>query len=155
LCKPKAGVTKAERLWLQSKYPVWEEIYGPIWDVITDNVHAGRIQDTLPTTLPWLCNLCQLPVCTTSKSASGRWSVKDFPLDHNDYTYHFCSKVCRQIWWEDRDAMHHLTVVERLLGGAIQPADLPGALAWMGITPDVSGDDAYGLRWAKSAGGTR
>ena len=86
-----------------------------------------------------------------SKSASGRWSVKDFPLDHNDCTYHFCSKVCRQIWWEDRDAMHLRTVVERLLGGAIQPADLPGALAWMGITPDVSGEDAYGLRWAKSA----
>jgi toluene monooxygenase system protein A len=43
------------------------------------------------------------------------------------------------------------TVLERLVGGLIQPANLPGALAWMGITPDVAGDDAYGYRWAKHA----
>jgi toluene monooxygenase system protein A len=120
-----------------------------IWDVIIDNVNAGNIQDTLPATLPWLCNLCQLPVSTMSKSASGRWSVKDFPLEHDDYTYHFCSRVCRQIWWEDRDAMHLKTVLERLLEGLIQPADVPGILAWMGVTPDVAGDDAYAYRWAK------
>jgi toluene monooxygenase system protein A len=149
--KPQAGVSKAERLWLQSKYPFWDETYGPIWDVITDNLNAGKVQETLPSTLPWLCNLCQLPISTMSKSASGRWSVKDFPLDHNDYTYHFCSRVCRQIWWEDRDSMHLKTVLERLVGGLIQPANLPGALAWMGITPDVAGDDAYGYRWAKHA----
>ena len=41
------------------------------------------------------------------------------------------------------------TVVERLLTGVIQPADVPGLLAWMGITPDVAGDDAYKYRWAK------
>jgi toluene monooxygenase system protein A len=75
--------------------------------------------------------------------------VKDYPLDHNDSTYHFCSKVCRQIWWEDRDTMHMKTVTERFLDGAIQPADLHGALAWMGITPDVAADDAYGYPWAK------
>jgi toluene monooxygenase system protein A len=84
-----------------------------------------------------------------SKSASGRWSVKDYPLDHDDATYHFCSKVCRQIWWEDRDSLHLKTVVERFLEGSIQPASLAGALAWMGITPDVAGDDAYAFRWAK------
>ncbi|HSY25283.1 MAG TPA: toluene monooxygenase [Polyangiaceae bacterium] len=151
--KPQAGVSRAERIWLQSKYPAWEELYGPIWDVITDNLRRGKEEDTLPATLPWLCNLCQLPICTMSKSANGKWSVKDFSLDHNDYTYHFCSRVCRQIWWEDRDSMHLETVVERLLAGEIQPADLGGALAWMGITPDVAGDDAYGYRWAKSGGG--
>jgi toluene monooxygenase system protein A len=147
--KPQAGVSKAERTWLQSKYPVWEEIYGPIWDVIIGNVNAGKTQDTLPTTLPWLCNLCQLPVCTMSKSASGKWQVRDYPLDYNDSTYHFCSKVCRQIWWEDRDTLHMKTVVERLVGGLIQPPDVPGILAWMGITPDVAGEDAYGYAWAR------
>ncbi len=150
--KPQAGVTRAERLWLQSKYPAWEEIYGPIWDVITENLRRGKVDETLPATLPWLCNLCQLPISTMSKSANGQWSVKDFSLDHNDSTYHFCSRVCRQIWWEDRDSMHLKTVVERFLAGEIQPADLGGALGWMGITPDVAGDDAYAYRWAKSAG---
>jgi hypothetical protein len=62
--KPQAGVSKAERVWLQSKYPAWEDIYGPIWDVIVANVEADKIEETLPATLPWLCNLCQLPVST-------------------------------------------------------------------------------------------
>jgi toluene monooxygenase system protein A len=146
---PQAGVSKSERLWLQSKYPVWEELYGPIWDTIIENINAGKIEDTLPATLPWLCNLCQLPISTMSQSASGKWSVKDFSLDHNDYTYHFCSKVCRQIWWEDRDSMHLETVTERFLSGRVQPQDVPGVLAWMGITPEVAGNDAYAYRWAK------
>lgn len=151
--KPQAGASKAERLWLQSKYAAWEEVYGPIWDVITANVAAGKLEETLPATLPWLCNLCQLPICTMSKSANGRWSVKDFPLDHDASTYHFCSRVCRQIWWEDRDTMHLPTVLERFLGGAVQPQTVPGVLGWMGITPEVAGDDAYGYRWAREPEG--
>jgi toluene monooxygenase system protein A len=51
--------------------------------------------------------------------------------------------------------MHLPTVVERLLGGQIQPATVPGILAWMGITPDVAGDDAYAYRWAKDAAVSR
>jgi toluene monooxygenase system protein A len=153
--KPQAGVSKAERTWLQAKYPTWEETYGPIWDVIIGNVNAGRLEDTTPATLPWLCNLCQLPVCTMSKSARGRWLVRNYPLDHNGHTYHFCSKVCRQLFWEDRDSLHLKTVVERLVGGLIQPGDLPGALGWMGITPDVAGDDAYGYKWAKDYASTK
>src|SRR5207342_3069799 len=74
--KPQAGVSLAEREWLNEKYPgVWEQLYGPIWDVIIDNVNAGRMEATLPETLPWLCNLCQLPVCTYSRSRSGTWAV--------------------------------------------------------------------------------
>jgi toluene monooxygenase system protein A len=45
--------------------------------------------------------------------------------------------------------MHLQTVIERFLGGAIQPPDVPGILAWMGITPEVAGNDAYDYRWAK------
>jgi toluene monooxygenase system protein A len=147
--KPQAGVSKAERKWLSQKYPNWENLYGPIWDVIIDNVNAGRMEATLPETLPWLCNMCHLPVCTYSRSASGDWAVRDYPLNHNGYTYHFCSKPCRQIWWEDKDALHLKTVGERLLAGEIQPPDVPGILAWMGLTPDVMGDDAYAYRWAQ------
>jgi len=70
-------------------------------------------------------------------------------------TYHFCSRTCRQIWWEDRDTLYDPTVVERLLGGEIQPPTIDGILTWMGLTPDVMGDDAYGYRWAKPYAGTR
>jgi toluene monooxygenase system protein A len=147
--KPVAGVSKDERAWLSEKYPSWEEVYGPIWDVIIDNVNAGRMEATLPETLPWLCNLCHLPVCTFSKTPfDPNWRVRMFPLTHNGYTYQFCSKVCRQIWWEDKDAMHLKTVGERLLAGEIQPPDVGGILAWMGLTPDVMGDDGANYAWA-------
>jgi hypothetical protein len=40
-------------------------------------------------------------------------------------------------------------VIERLLGGEIQPPTVEGILSWMGLTPEVMGDDAYGYRWAR------
>lgn len=146
--KPQAGISKAERAWLQEKYPRWEEQWGTIWDTIIKNVNEGNIEATLPETLPWLCNLCHLPVGTATAPNNPKYPVRSYPLTHNGYTYHFCSPVCRQIWWEDRDTMNQKTVIERLLTGEIQPADVPGILAWMGLTPEVMGDDAYNYRWA-------
>jgi len=104
---------------------------------------------TLPETLPWLCNLCHLPIGTAGSPRNQKYPVRSYPLAYNGYTYHFCSRPCRQIWWEDRDTLHDRTVIERLLGGEIQPPTLEGLLSWMGLTPDVMGDDAYGYRWAK------
>jgi hypothetical protein len=46
-------------------------------------------------------------------------------------------------------------VIERLLGGEIQPPTLEGILTWMGLTPEVRGEDAYGCRWAKPYARTR
>src|SRR5262249_23124238 len=146
--KPQAGVSRAERRWLVAKYPTWEEIYGPIWDQIIANLNDGDRQATFPQTLPWLCDTCHLPQCTYSLSPDGRYRVPDFALTHDNHTYHFCSKVCRQIWWEDRDMLNVRTVVGRLLGGDIQPPDMSGLLRYMGLTPDVLGDDAYGYKWA-------
>jgi toluene monooxygenase system protein A len=42
----------------------------------------------------------------------------------------------------------HLNVVDRFVAGLIQPPNLTGVLAWMGITPEVMGDDVYDYRWA-------
>jgi toluene monooxygenase system protein A len=145
---PVAGVGKAEREWLQDKYPNWETIYGPKWDTIISNVNAGQIEKTLPATLPWLCNTCHLPNCNPTFGRDGRWRVRNWSLSHNGVTYHFCSNVCRQIWWEDRDGLNNPTVVERFLAGEIQPMDVPGILAYMGITPDVAGDDGHAYAWA-------
>jgi toluene monooxygenase system protein A len=147
--RPPAGVSRAERAWLSARYPRWEELYGPLWDVIIGNVNADRMEATFPETLPWLCNSCHLPISTFSESPyDGRWQVRSFPLDHDGRIYHFCSKPCRQIWWEDKDLYGVKTVTERLVTGEIQPPDFPGVLAWMGLTPDVMGDDGDGYRWA-------
>jgi toluene monooxygenase system protein A len=147
--KPQAGVSRAERQWLRAKYPKWEEIYGPIWDQIVANINNGNMQATFPETVPWLCNTCHLPQCTHISSHDGMYRVRDFALTHDNYTYHFCSKVCRQIWWKDRDMLHVKTVGERLIAGDIQPPDFAGLLKYMALTPVVMGDDAYNYRWAK------
>ena len=90
-----------------------------------------------------------MPICSFSANADGTTTVKSYPLTHNGHTHHFCSKPCRQIFWEDRDSEHMKTVIERLLAGQINPPDVPGILAWMGLTPDVMGDDAYKYKWAE------
>jgi toluene monooxygenase system protein A len=41
------------------------------------------------------------------------------------------------------------TVTERLVDGEIQPPDMAGVIAWMGLTPDVMGDDGDAYRWAE------
>ena len=45
--------------------------------------------------------------------------------------------------------LHQKTVIERLLTGEIQPPDVAGILDWMGLTPEVMGDDAYNYAWAE------
>jgi hypothetical protein len=80
-------------------------------------------------------------------SPDGKYRVQDFSLVYDNHTYHFCSKVCRQIWREDRDMLHVPTLDERLLAGAIQPPNLPGILRYMGFAPDVMGDAASGYAW--------
>lgn len=148
--KPTGGVSAESREWLQEKYPNWNTVYGPIWETIAANVNSGEMEKTLPATLPWLCNMCHLPCCNPAYGRDGQWRVRSHQLKHNGNTYHFCSKGCRQIWWEDRDALNNRTVVDRFLAGQIQPMDVPGILAWMGIDPDIAGDDAHGYSWAKS-----
>jgi hypothetical protein len=64
--KPSAGVSKAERKWLSQKYPSWEETWGVLWDQIIANINSGRLDLTLPETLPAVCNVTQLPIAATS-----------------------------------------------------------------------------------------
>ncbi|WP_432828825.1 toluene monooxygenase [Dactylosporangium sp. CA-092794] len=148
--KPAGGVDAESREWLREKYPDWDKFYLDKWTVIAENINAGNVEATLPDTLPWLCSMCHLPNINPVYGRDGKWKVRNYPLKHNRTTYYFCTKGCRQIWWEDRDAVNHTTVVDRFLAGEIQPMDLPGVLSWMGLTPDVMGDDAHGYAWAKS-----
>lgn len=151
--KPKAGVSAEERDWLNEKYPNWEAVYGDKWDTIIDNINANNVEATLPETLPWLCATCHLPACNPSQSRDGKWRIRDHSLDYNGKKYHFCSLGCRQIWWKDRDNVNHLTLVDRFLAGHIQPMTVPGLLDYMGITPDIMGDDPDYSAWTKDYAG--
>jgi len=148
--KPAAGVDAESREWLREKYPNWDTLYGDKWALMAEAINAGNLEATLPETLPWLCNTCHLPTCNASYGRDGKWRVRNNSLRHNGVNYHFCSKACRQIWWEDRDGLNNPTLIERFLAGEIQPMDVPGILNYMGITPDVMGDDADQYAWAAS-----
>jgi toluene monooxygenase system protein A len=147
--KPQAGVSRAERAWLNQKYPDWEENFGFIWEQLIDNVVDGKMEQTLPETLPWLCNYCQLPIGTAAAPNRPGHPVRSYPLEHDGMTYHFCSTPCRQFWWEDRDTLFQKTIVDRLLTGEIQPPTVEGILGYMGLTPETMGDDAYNYSWAE------
>ena len=143
---PSAGVSRAQRDWLVEKYPGWEDSWGVLWDEIIRNVNEGRMDKTLPETLPALCNLCQLPLGT----ALDRHHLRPYTTTHGGRLYHFCSEPCQWIFGLDPERYAgHLNVVDRFVAGEIQPMNLEGGLKWMGITPDVMGDDALGYRWAK------
>jgi toluene monooxygenase system protein A len=148
--RPTAGVDPESVAWLREKYPNWDTLYGDKWKVLAENINSGDVAATLPETMPWLCNTCHLPCCNATFGRDGTWRVRNHSLAHEGTTYHFCSKTCRQIWWQDRESITRHTVVDRLLGGEIQPGDLPGLLGYMGLTPDVMGTDADDYAWARS-----
>jgi toluene monooxygenase system protein A len=151
--RPMAAVSPDERAWLVEKYPNWEKVYGDKWDVIIDNVNSSNTEATLPETLPWLCSTCHLPACNATQSRDGTWRVRDVPLTYDGRTYHFCTKACRQIFWKDRGGVNHQTLVDRFLAGQIQPMDVGGILGYMGLTPDVMGDDPDYEAWTRDYAG--
>jgi toluene monooxygenase system protein A len=145
--QPVAAVNRDERAWLAEKYPNWEKLYGDKWDVIIDNVNNGNVEATLPETLPWLCSTCHLPACNATQSRDGTWRVRDVSLMYDGRLQHFCTNACRQIYLKDRSNVNHDTLVDRFITGQIQPPDLDGVLGYMGLTPDVMGDDPDYHAW--------
>lgn len=140
-----AGVTPDCRDWLEEKYPGWNDSFGQAWDVIIDNLLAGRTELTYPETLPIVCNMSQIPICAIP---GNKWNVKDYPLDYKGRTYHFNSEIDRWVFQQDpvryRD---HLSLVDRFLAGHIQPPNLMGALQYMNLAPGEIGDDAHQYAW--------
>ncbi|MBK9739227.1 MAG: YHS domain-containing protein [Actinobacteria bacterium] len=147
---PVAGVSPAEREWLEEKYPGWNESFGKYWDVMGDNVRNGHPELTLPETFPMVCNSCQVPVCTPAGYAAG---YLDSPLPHildfEGRRYTFCSEPCQWVFEQDPEQFKgHLSIIDRFLGGVIQPATIPGALEYMGLSPEECGVDGTDYAWA-------
>jgi toluene monooxygenase system protein A len=68
---------------------------------------------------------------------------------HEERTYTFCSEPCQ--WIFDQSPQRYVgtkTLIDRLTMGDIQPPTIEGILEYMGITPDIAGDDAAKYRWA-------
>ncbi|MBX6762990.1 MAG: YHS domain-containing protein [Rubrobacteraceae bacterium] len=151
---PDGGVSPAEREWLEAKYPGWNDTFGKYWDVITENIRNGTAEKTLPETLPLICNMCQIPIITPSDPKQRH--IAPYTLDHGGRRYHFCSEPCKWIFEQNPSRYAgHKTVVDRFLAGEIQPPNLEGALAYMGITPEVAGQDAEDYAWARVTAGVK
>lgn len=143
---PDAGVSQAEREWLQSKYPNWEKQFGPYWDTLTENIRNNRLDRTYSETFPVTCNLCQLPIVILPSATE---APKPKKVNYKGRVYNFCCEPCQWIFEQNPERYAgHLSIVDRLLSGHIQPPTLEGALAYMGLTPETRGDDADKYTWA-------
>lgn len=144
---PAAGVSPEERTWLEEKYPGWNATWGTNWDVITDNLLAGKRELSYPETLPVVCNMCQLPINATPGPT---WKVRDFPLDYKGRTYHFCSEGCQWCFEQEPERYKdHLSLIDRFLAGMVQPMNLAGGLQYMALAPGEIGDDAHNYAWVE------
>jgi len=147
---PDAGISPEERDWLETKYPGWNATFGKYWDVIAENVRQGRLDLTAPETFPVICNMCQIPIISPGGKATG-YLKRSAPhiLHYQGRNYTFCSEPCKWIFEQKPSRFAgHLSLIDRLLGGQIQPPTIPGALQYMGLSPEESGVDATQYDWA-------
>jgi len=147
---PDAGVAPEERDWLETKYPGWNNTFGKYWDTISENIRKDKREMTYPETFPVTCNLCQIPLATAAGYMTGHLQTPaPLMLDYNGRRYIFCSEPCKWIFEENIERFAgHLSIVDRLLSGHIQPPTIPGALTYMGLSPAECGDDATNYAWA-------
>lgn len=140
-----AGVSPAERDWLESKYPGWNDNWGKIWDVITKNINAGKPELTLPMSMPLICNLNNLPVV---KNPNSKWDPDGQSLVYKGRRYYFQSHVDKWVFEQYPERYSaHTTVTDRLAMGQIEPT-VEGILTYMGLSEVERGKDAENYAWA-------
>jgi toluene monooxygenase system protein A len=146
---PTGGVAPEQRAWLEREYPGWNATYGRYWDVIVENLRAGREHLTHAVGMPAICNLCQIPI---SHRGGSRWQARPYPLEHEGRRYVFCSKVCRWVFETEPSRYQHFrSVADRLYTGEIDPPTPDNVLRFMGIgVVSAGGNDAHGYSWARN-----
>jgi len=144
---PPAGVTPAEREWLERKYPGWNDTFGKVWDVITENILKGHPEKTFLEAIPMLCHMSNLAITGVPGK---NWRVKVYDLEYEGRHYHFGSEVDRWIFLEDPGRYKGFrTLVDRFLDGDVQPQTGDGTLDYMGILHE-GGVDAHNYAWAEA-----
>jgi toluene monooxygenase system protein A len=70
-------------------------------------------------------------------------------VTHNGRVYTFCSDPCKWIFAQNPARYAgHLSIIDRFLAGHIQPPNMVGVRAYMGLSPAEQGDDAMNYAWA-------
>ena len=148
---PAAGVSTSERVWLEQKYPGWNETFGRCWDVITENVRNGNLKRAQLETLPVLCPMSNLPV---TGIPGDRWETQLYPLEHQGKRYLFGSGVDRWIFMQEPQRYQGFqTIVERFFEGVIQPQTPEGMISYLGVSAESGGGghDVHDFAWAFEA----
>ncbi|RJF88846.1 YHS domain-containing protein [Oleomonas cavernae] len=141
-----AGVSPAERDWLEAKYPGWNDKWGRIWDQIGENIRAGKTDLTIPKTLPVVCSFNNLPIC---HDPSKPWDPAGQMLTYKGKKYYFQSHVEKWVFEQDPERYaDHQTLIDQFLAGKIQPPNYEGALNFMGLSSVERGKDAENYAWA-------
>jgi len=142
--RPIAAVSPEERVWLEEKYPGWNETYGKCWDVVIENIRNGDYDKTVPPAPPLVCNMCGLEV---AGGVGNLWEPVDYKVDLEGRRYHFCSSVCQWIFDEDPDRYKgHKSIIDRVFDGTVPPGP-NGLFEYMGQSPEEMGVDGYDYQW--------
>jgi toluene monooxygenase system protein A len=146
---PYAGARPAERQWLESKYPGWNESFGKMWDATAATIRDGEPDRSLASGSPLLCNICNLGVVRPADYAMGYVDTPDpFTLTRNGRTYSFCSVPCKWIFETNPERYEgFLTVSDRVLAGLVQPDAM---MDYMSMSEADQGKDAENYAWARS-----
>lgn len=145
---PDAGVSPEEREWLEEKYPGWNANHGKKWDVITKNAQEGKTEKLGPQTLPMICNTCHLPIVRPSDPQKNH--IHPYVSEVDGRKYSFCSEPCKWIFDTQPGRYDSFeSIVDRMVGGQIQPPTPAGAISYMGLTQKTMGQDADNFAWAK------
>ena len=146
---PCAGVSPAEREWLERKYPGWNETYGEVWDVIIDNVLSGRYEKTEPAFLPMLCNMSGLELTGVPGPKGKGQMAKSYHVDVDGRRLHFNTPVEKWIYELDPERYaKHLSFIDRFVYGHM-PEGPEGSFEYMSMAKEDRGVCGDNYRWAE------
>ena len=141
---PVAGVSHAERDWLEKKYPGWNDTYGRVWDVITDNVKHGRLDRLTPKVLPMMCSMAGFELTGV---AGKHWKVEECMLDYEGQRYHFGTPVDKWIFEQDPVRYKgYKGFIDRIVDGTIPSGE--GIFDYMSMSPAERGRCGTNFTWA-------
>ena len=87
--------SEADMKWLADKYPdSFDKYYRPLWEHYNSEQKAGR--RFYNTTLPMLCQTCQIPMFFTEPDDPTKIAYRE--SDWRGQKYHFCSDGCKHVF---------------------------------------------------------
>lgn len=142
---PIAGVSPEEREWLEEKYPGWNDTFGQVWDVITDNLKHGRMDRLTPKPLPMMCAMTGLEL---TGIPGKKWNVRECTLDLEGHRYHFGSPVDKWIFEQEPSRYKgYKGFIDRVVAGMMPPGP-DGVFEYMSMSPEERGTCGEKFKWA-------